>query len=97
LNYQQNNVDYRSSAVSRPPLLDAADLSWKYYTPRYVSGSSRAEWDAFAAILMSTTIPMLVAAAPVLVDTVGAQKGFLLASIARRRSEGRRRLAFIEG
>jgi hypothetical protein len=42
-------------------------------------------------------VPMLIAAAPVLVDTVGAQKGFLLASIARRRSEGRRRLAFIEG
>jgi phospholipase C len=31
-------------------LLDAAGLSWKYYTPKYVSGTMGAEWNAFAAI-----------------------------------------------
>jgi phospholipase C len=31
-------------------LLDAADLPWKYYTPKYVKNTMGAEWDAFAAI-----------------------------------------------
>lgn len=31
-------------------LLDSAGLSWKYYTPKYITGSVGAEWDAFASI-----------------------------------------------